>query len=224
MKNTLLVAVALLGAASLAGAQTSISTPGGAGGVSPFGEPDTQTYGQTFTALTDGNDALDSFTFWMAPTSDLQFRGYVFAWDAGAARATGSALFTSAVMSAPTDGAGYGPVTVATGGLTLTGGNMYVAFLSASGLVGSSTTSWELSSDAYAGGNFVYQNNGENSGSWTAQSWNNFGGQDVRFAMHFSPGHVSAVPEPATVALSATGLLALGGIGAFRRRRGVQQA
>ena len=223
MKNTFLAVSALAVSASLAGAQTTIATSGNGSGVSPFGKPNTQTYGQTFTVPVNGDDALNSFAFWVAPTSNVQFRGYVFAWDAASQRATGSALFTSAVMSVPTTGSGWLPASISTGGLALAGGNMYVAFLSASGLTGTSTTTWELSNDPYTGGGFVYQNNGDDTGAWTTQGWNGFGGQDVRFEMEFSAGQVSAVPEPATVALSATGLLALGGIGAIRRRRQSQQ-
>ena len=227
MKKTFLVAAALLGAASVAGAQTTIGAPGGSS-VSPFGEPNTQTYGQTFTVPTNGDNALNAFSFWMAPATDLSFRGYVFAWDGATSRATGSALFTSSIMSAPTSGSGFQQVTVSTGGVSLTGGSMYVAFLSASGLAGSSTTQWEFGTgDTYAGGEFVFMNNGENTGAWTTGTWNtDHAGtnRDVRFEMQFSATQMSQVPEPATVALSATGLLALGGIGALRRRRAAMQA
>ena len=225
MKKTFLVAAALLAATSVAGAQTTIGAPGGAG-VSTFGKPNTQTYGQTFTVPTNGDTSLDAFSFWLGASSTLNFRGYVYAWDNVASRATGSALFTSAIASAPTSASGgFQQVITSTGGLSLTGGAMYVAFLSTSGVAGTGGISWELSATSpYAGGMFVYANNGENTAAWTGQSWDNFGGSDVRFEMQFSAGQVSAVPEPATVALSATGLLALGGLGALGRRRAAQQA
>lgn len=226
MKKTFLVAAALLGAASVAGAQTTIGAPGGSS-VYYFGHSGTPSYGQTFTVPINGDSHLDAFSFWMAPSAGMNFRGYVFAWDAGASRATGSALFTGAITAAPASGQGFQQVTIGTGGLALAGGNLYVAFLSTSGVVGSGSSEWEFSTgDTYAGGEFVFTNNNDPA-SWTQGGWStDWSGtdRDVRFEMQFSAGQVSAVPEPATVALSATGLLALGGIGAFRRRRAAMQA
>lgn len=220
--RTLLASTALLCCATLASAQTTISTPGG-DGVFYFGEPSIQTFGQTFTAPTNGDSRLDAFSFWMQDAPALNFRGYVYAWDGGTNRATGSALFTSAIMSGPSAGLGYHEVAVATGGVELVGGSMYVAFLSASGVSGSGQVGWELSpSDSYAGGEFVYNGGGEDTAVWTGNGWGTDVGstdRDVRFAMTFNAADVSRVPEPATVFLSASGLLALGGVGALRRRR-----
>ena len=220
--RTLLASSALLCCATLASAQTTIGAPGGAE-VGSFGKSNTQTYGQTFTVPTNGDSRLDTFSFWMQDRPGLDFRGYVYAWDVAAGRATGSALFTSALMSAPSAGSGYHEVAVATGGLDLTGGNMYVAFLSASGVAGSGQTSWEFSTgDTYAGGEFVFYNNGEDLSLLTTYAWDsNWSGvdRDLRFAMTFNGADVSVTPEPASVLLAASGLLALGGLGTLRRRR-----
>jgi hypothetical protein len=222
MKKTFLVAATLLGAASIAGAQTTIGAPGGASVCCFAGTP---TYGQTFMVPTNGDSQLDAFSFWLGSASNLQFKAYVYAWDAAGMRASGPALFTSALMSAPNAGAGFHEVAVSTGGVSLTGGNLYVAFLSNVGVGGTSSNSWEYSTgDTYAAGQFVYHYTGSD---WTGTAWtpNHQGvGRDLRFEMQFSATQMSQVPEPATVALSATGLLALGGIGAFRRRRAAMQA
>lgn len=223
MKKTFLVAAALV-VASTAGAQTTIGAPGGTI-VNSFGHWATPTYGQTFTVPTNGDGQLNAFSFWLNPTAGMNVRAYVYAWDQATLRATGSALFESAITAAPSAGAGHQQFTMSTGGLSLGGGNMYVAFLTTSGIAGTGSTTWEYSQgDTYAGGQFVYHYDGD---AWTTAGWtpNHMGaGRDVRFEMQFSAGQVSAVPEPATVALSATGLLALGGIGALRRRRAAQQA
>lgn len=195
----------------------SIATPGG-GTISSFGKPNTQTYGQTFSAL---NGSLDSFSFWLSGTSPtLNFQAYVFAWDPALLRATGPALFTSSIMSAPS-GSGFLEVAVGTGSLAVTPGDVYVAFLSSSGVAGSGSVVWEGSNgNTYADGAFVYINNGENTAAWTTSTWTtNFGGtsRDLRFAMEFSDGvPTEVVPEPVTMVLLGSGLA---GLGAVRRRR-----
>lgn len=212
----------VIGSVGNAQAQTNISTPGGGGGVGFWGK-DIHTFGQTFTTPTDAY--LNDFSFWMSAAPDLQFQAYVFAWDQANLRATGGALFASAVMSGPS-GDWYDQVSVNTGSLLLNPGSMYVAFLSTSGLPGSGSNAWQWpGSDAYTGGAFVYIRNGDDQSQWTNSMWgtNSYGvGTDLRFDMNFSPnGPVSVTPEPVSMSLLGTGLAA---VASLRRRRKTQSA
>jgi hypothetical protein len=170
--------------------------------VGTFGLPNTATYGQTITAP-GGEAYLDSFAFLMDLPASTTFRGYVYAWNG--AEATGSALYVSPITS--TTGTGYQPVTLNTGGIRITPGMSYVIFASVSGVAGSSGNGiWALfNSDAYAGGEFVFLNNGQDTNQWTSTTWVNDSGDDLAFQASFTP---NPVPEPS--ALILTGLGALG--------------
>ena len=191
-------------------AQTVISTTGGGAPVGPFGKPTAQTFGQTITA--PGNSVLQSFTFYLSPAGSLVFKAYVFPWDPIAARATGSALFTSAPIIGPI-GSGFIPVTVFVGsGIPLDPGSMYTLFFSSSGQseIGEAAVLSTFDSPAanqYSGGAFVYINNGENTGAWTTQPWSTDRqgpGSDIRFQAVFV-----AAPEPSTFVLVAVGLMGI---------------
>jgi hypothetical protein len=211
---------ALLCIASPAAADTIISTAGGGIAISPFGKPDAQTFGQTFT--TPADNALQSFTFFLSSAPSLTFRAYVFAWDPAAFRATGSALFTSSPIVGPL-GSGFSAVPVNVGGLILNAGGTYVAFFSSSAqnTLGEIAlqSSWDSpGANQYAGGAFVYLNNGESVAAFTTQAWSTDrqgAGSDVRFAMAFT----TATPEPSTLLLFTTGAIAIGGFAFLRRRK-----
>ena len=214
MKISALVA-SLAFAPVLLSAQTTLSTPGSGSVVTPFGRPDTQTYGQTFrTPAVDTK--LDNFAFWIASEAAFEMKAHLFAWDGQ--KATGSALFISDLLFAPVGE--LTKTTVQIGGVNLLAGNAYVFFLSTSGLRGSSRGGMECAiecSDAYTDGAFVFQNNGDDTSKWTNEEWRNFNGDDLRFEANFSAVDQNVVPEPSTYQLMASGLLGLGAVA--RRRR-----
>jgi hypothetical protein len=200
------------------------------GNWSSFGEPNTATYGQTFTAP----DAfiLDSFSLFLAgailtdppgtgvpvgPSPHVDFAAYVYAWDG--AKAVGPALFTSEPQaffgSPPDQPVGF---TFLTGGLALTPGQLYVAFLSASpffdGVSGRALMpfSGSLLSDPYPGGGFVFARSGGDFSLLLSRPWDRTTGtDDVWFRAEFS----APIPEAASVTLLGAGLV---GLSLLRRR------
>jgi len=190
----------------------------GSAAISPFGYPDTATYGQTITVANDGQTQLDSFSFEMNLPNGVQFRGYVYAWDGS--KATGTQLFQSGLTTAP--GSGFDKITFNTGGIQLVAGQQYVLFASISQdyalnvSQGSGVWGWYADSNTYSGGSFVFVNNAGNTAAWTSGPWDNFVTGDLAFQANFSSPSASAVPEPTSMALLGVG--ALGMLG-FRLRR-----
>lgn len=199
---------AVLGTSAVA--QTTITSRPAGGTVSPFGRPDTATYGQTFVAPLVDN-VLDSFDFDLYDGVDT-FKFYVMEWDGS--KATGPILYESSTLTGP---GGLTTYTINTGGVSLVGGGSYVGFISTSALPGNTGASFSyLGSVDYTDGRFVFLNNGPDAGQWTTTSWNYFGSTDWAFTAKFSPGS-PAVPEPGTVAM----LAGMGGAAllVIRRRR-----
>ncbi|BAY74849.1 hypothetical protein NIES25_12650 [Nostoc linckia NIES-25] len=219
-------AIIALGAAGNAQAQTVIDTTpswNGTDSITPFGEFNTATYGQTFTVGSD--NVLNDFTFFLndfdGQPDVVDFAAYVAEWDGF--KATGPILYQSAPQST-TNAPGFEQFTFNTGGISLTSGKQYVAFLSASnffdgtsGLAGLGAITG--SQDVYSGGDFVFYNNGSDFSLLTQNTWdggvgNGFG--ESAFKISLSPATAS-VPEPTTM----LGILAFGafGISSLNKRK-----
>jgi hypothetical protein len=192
-------------------------------GITPLGEPNTATYGQTFTVGAD--TVLQDFTFYLKSISSpdaVDFAGYVMAWNG--TRATGGVLFESApqTFAGPTNI--FTPVTINAGGLQLQSGQQYVAFFSASKFFDGSTGLATMgSSTGYAGGSFVYYNNGSNFSLLTTNTKWDFTGDsltDAAFTMHLTAA-AAADPLPAAPLPNAAwgGLALMGVFGLSRLRR-----
>ncbi|MCY7324247.1 MAG: PTPA-CTERM sorting domain-containing protein, partial [Phormidesmis sp. CAN_BIN36] len=188
--------------------------------VIPFGETNTATYGQTFTVGTDS--ILQKFSFWLggyqSGSDGVDFAAYVMKWDG--AKAVGSVLYESSQrLKSPT--ATFEEFSFNTGGISLTSGQQYVAFLSASkffdgieGLIGMGFTG-----DAYSGGNFVYYNNGSNFAALNSSIWDGSGyTSDAAFRASFT-SDTTSIPTPALL----PGLIGLG-LGVLRKRKAQAQA
>jgi hypothetical protein len=206
------------------------ATWNGVSNASPFGESlsSTETYGQTFTVI-GPETVLDTFSFWVNEDNigyldPLEFAAYVMKWDTSAEKAIGPVLYESGLTTV-----GYQPalqkITFNTGGVSLTDGQVYVAFLSASEYIdnvfGVGRVGY-LSSDVYAGGGFYYFNSGSDFSSLTTYGWeksySNGGLNDLAFQANFSDPSASAVPEPSSLAIFGVGAIGISFAG-WRRRR-----
>lgn len=214
-----------LGVAGTAQAQTIIDTTpswNGTDSIIPFGENNTATYGQTFTVGSD--NVLNDFTFWLndfdGQSDVVDFAAYVTEWDGF--KATGSILYQSGPQST-TNAPGFEQFTFNTGGIGLTSGKQYVAFLSASnffdGIPGTAELGATGFQDVYSGGDFVFYNNGSDFSLLTQNTWDYTGAGgfgDSAFKASFSQA-IASVPEPTTM----LGILAFGafGLGSLHKRK-----
>jgi hypothetical protein len=229
---TLSLALALEGQV-MAGTTIFDTTPSWDGStfVSPFGNPNTSTYGETFIAPTD--NVLQSYTFFMesSPGTVASMKGYVFAWSGslfggnGPQGAVGPALYASPTSIVLTADGNFDAVTVTTGGTALTAGSNYVMLLTISNpsdfAATTGTFNWGLiSSNGLpndGGGGFNFYNNGNNIGALNTSPWDDFGNfGDAAFTATFTSG---VVPEPSSVVLLGFGGLGLLGYASRRRRQ-----
>jgi hypothetical protein len=181
----------------------------------PLGYPNTATYGETFSAPTNGDFNLQNFGFWMADPivgGDIVLSAYIATWTDSNA---GTLLYSSPSMDYPNTG--EAELTFSTGGLALTPGAEYVAFLSVSQYYGLSSGAGRVDagSATIPGGGFAWYNNGGNFAELFTNSWNDYGvTPDWAFTAAFNNAS-GGVPEPGTLMLLGAGLLGLVGL---RRR------
>lgn len=213
MKKSLIALFATAALAQSLAAQ-SLIVPGGSQ-VGGWGVGGIQTVGQTFTAL---NSRLNGFSFWLKNEvgPPVTFIAYVFQWDDVTFRATGPALYVSAMSVSPPPPAlpGFTPYSFLTSTALTTGGR-YVAFMSVVGFNGLFASVESSATDVYSGGTFVFTSRPPMLFAWDTYSGigNSPPPRDLRFEASFSP-----VPEPASILLMAVGLA---GIHVATRRRRV---
>jgi hypothetical protein len=140
-----------------------------------FGFPNSATYGETFRAPINGDANLQDFGFYMyAPyvPGNILLRAYIATWTGTQA---GTLLYTSADVDYANTGNDH--LTFTTGGLTLTPGAMYVAFLSISELYGQSSGQAQVSDGdpIIPGGNFVWSNNSGDFEALFTSTWTSTG-------------------------------------------------
>jgi PEP-CTERM motif-containing protein len=182
----------------------------------PFGNPNTSTYGETFTAPNSPNDDLVDFAFYLtgpvAP-GNIILGGYIATWTGSHA---GTLLYSSSEVNYPNTG--EAELVFNTGGLTLNPGGSYVMFLSVSNYYGQSSGEAQVSSGSHTipGGGFDYYNNAGNFNELFTNNWDASGlTPDWAVNLDFTSGAPST-PEPGTLALLGTGLI---GVVGFMRRK-----
>lgn len=200
-----------------------------------FGEPNTATFGQTITVDAAQGTFLTDFTFQVAtdPTNTSRFQAYVMAWDSANKLAIGNVLFQSGVITNVGPAVAPSPfvaINVVTNNLQLAANQEYVLFFNTSNNFDGSNDFASFGSihpDAYAGGSFVYNNNGDQFGALLIDPWTlGYAGDDVNppvadlaFIANFSDAPVNPTPAPAGVVLFGLGFAGLGMFRSFRRSK-----
>ena len=162
----------------------------GSSNAHPFGcNGATTTYGQVLTVPAHRHHLTKFPMKWTdLATGSIVARGELYAWDGS--KATGSAIYETPAKTYKSGKSGFYNVTLHYKG-RLKPGSQYVAFASIDKDFEQCTTyqvGWALDeTDAYTGGDFVYQNNGGDESQWTSTAWSNFGtGWDAAFTATFT--------------------------------------
>jgi hypothetical protein len=198
-----------------------------------FGEAvDFPTAGQTFT-VPEANSILTDFTFFVNdfffpsgayPDTDnsdvVDFRAFLTQFDDTSDRLIGSILYESETRST-TIGGGTERFTFNTGGINLTSGKKYAAFLSASkdfdGIPGGADIGY-ANADSYPEGELFTARNGADFSRLFSEPVIPSGGIDLAFEATFISPIAEPIPEPNAIA--GLSLLGLGII--YRRQKNNQ--
>ncbi len=209
MKACLALSAALIIPVSAQASPVVIGNAPTGSDIGPFGSPDTQTYGQVFTAPITGT--LTSFTLSLNGGVGALFGG-VGTWNGGATWTTGFGSPTNLYKSGNVLSSAASSYTF-TPNISVTAGSRYVAYISVFGVPGvNTTTRMPLGTNVDPNLNyFVWNNTSDPRGN---AQWNYFfDAGDASFTASF------AVPEPATWAMLILGFGVIGG--AMRRRQRV---
>lgn len=193
-----LCGAALIALASPAAAQTIDTTPAwnGVSNIAPWDTTITESFGQTILP-TSGQTKLSSFTFEVSRssgTNPMQYQAFVYQWNSANNTVTGPALFSSAVLTAPTSGA-FTPVTISTGSLALTTGAQYILLFTTTSVTQVSNAEYALgkaTGNPYPNGVLYYS--GAAGPLSSGISWVNFGGALAFIATFASSGSTSPPP------------------------------
>jgi hypothetical protein len=199
--------VALLGLGSISAANAQIiSNSPTSGAWTPFGSPDTQTYGEVFTAPISGT--LTSFTLSLNGGVGSLYGG-VGTWSS-ISNGSPINLYQSAnVSSSGAQSFTFSP------DISVVSGQEYVAYLSVFGDAGANNqTTMPIGSSASGLDYFVWNNTTDerNNPTWNGGYAKSGSAADVVVSASFTP---AAVPEPSTWAMMLGGL----GLLAFWRTR-----
>lgn len=202
----------------------------GSDSIRSIGEPNSATYGQTFS-INGADNILGNFSFFFDHSygDDVDFAAYVAEWDGS--KAVGPILYSSSQQTLSASSSGFQEFSFNTGNVQLETGKQYVSFFSASSFFDGQSGMASLgsiapgfgSSNAYSGGNFVYQNNGSNfnslfSSAWSGANGSGFGKNDAAFKLSLSSNNgqpAKDVPEPMTI----LGTILAGGYGIHRKHK-----
>ena len=227
-----IVAVVALAAVSPTQAAFISTLPSwdGLQGVNSFGQPDTATYGQTITVGATETFLAD-FSFRMATDvgNTSRFEAIVMEWNSAAKIAVGPVLFNSGLLTnaSPGDTPVYNVVNVTTN-VQLAANKEYVLFFTTSNVFDAFNDFATFGAvnpqpDAYTGGSFVFNNNGDNFAGLSdlTNPWNvTFPGtDDLAFTATLQDAPLNPTPAPAGIVLFGLGFASLGLFRSFRRSK-----
>lgn len=160
------------------------STWDGQSRLGSFGNPDTATYGQTFTAP-DGTKKFKKVTWYMAGgNGTMVLRAELYTWDGSKAGKEVAEAKAKTVKF--TEGAPDTAIKFKFKKGKITPGQQYVVFATISKDYEATdpgfTTTWPVhSSDVLAGGNTVWLNDSGDESQWTTQPWSGVPTYDMAF-------------------------------------------